>query len=326
MKRQSAFIETIVEMRRRRKSDYRMGELFIRLVHLEEAFATRADLDPELLKYFPVALVACLEGYFRLAIKELIDAGSPYLDRAAKLLGGSKLDIEVLKALHGKQISIGEFIAHSVPLSNIAHVNTALSALLDKDFLSELRSVAARWEYEVQGKAKAPILADPDSTYAAVSRTFQIRHIVCHEMATEFAAASSEIEEGFKATTTFLKAAEELIGETLHPNAPLTQTDMNIAAANELNAALDEMRSVSGAIRRTLEPGRVEQFDRADATWLEFMKAWATFEADEFKGGTIWPTIHSGTATALTRARAAELSDWLRRQTRKGLPEERAGE
>lgn len=305
-----------MEMRRRRRSDHRLSELFIRMMDLEAAFSKRAGTDPELLKYFPVAIIACLEGYCRLAIKDLIDEGSPYLDRAAKLLGGTKLDMQVIKALHGKQITIGEFVAHGIPLSSLAHVNNALSTLLDKDFLIELRTVADRWAYEVQGKAKAPILADPDATYAAVSRTFEIRHIVCHEMATDFTATPSEIEAGFEATVSFLKAADKLIAQTLHPNAPLTQTDMNIAAAKEREAALAEVQTFGQAIRGTLEPERAEQFDQADAAWRAFLKAWATFEADESKGGSIWPTIYSGTAAALARARAAELTDWLRRHER----------
>jgi uncharacterized protein YecT (DUF1311 family) len=316
MQRQSDIIEAIIQVRRRRKSDRSMSELFIRLMHLESAFSKRQDVHSELLRYFPVALVACLEGYFRLAIKELIDAGSPYLDRAAKVFGSSRLGTEVVKALHGKQISIGEFVAHNIPLGNLAHVNTSLSILLDKDFLTQLRSVADRWAHEIQGKPKTPILENPDSTYAAVARTFEIRHVICHEMASDFELKASEIEDGFAATTMFLKAADELIGDTLHPNAPLTQTAMNIAASADLDAALREVKSLCDAIRKTLEPERIEQFNRAVAAWVAFMEACATFEADAYKGGTIWPTIYGRAATALARSRAGELNDHLRRHER----------
>ena len=135
-------------------------------------------------------------------------------------------------------------------------------------------------------------------------------------MATDFELKVSEIEDGFAATTMFLRASDELIGDTLHPNAPLTQTEMNIAASTELDAALRDVKSLSDAIRKTLEPERIEQFNRADAAWVAFMEAWATFAADAYKGGTIWPTIYGGAATELARARAGELKDHLRRHER----------
>jgi len=305
-------INGIIQSRSRRKSDSAKLELFMRLSTLERAFENRRELDAELLKYFPVALVACLEGYFRLAIKEMIDTGSPFLERSAELLRNAKLDFDVLKALHGKQITIGEFIAHNIPISRLSHINHALSALLGKDMLAELRTVADRWSYEVQGNPKTPILSEPDGTNAAVSKTFELRHIICHEMASSYEVEVSDIERGFTATAMFLKAADELIGETLNTNAPLTQADMNIEAGAQLDAALQEVEALSNNIKNRLNPERIEQFAKAHTAWRTYMETWAQFEADSYKGGTIWPTIYCGSAAAIAESRIDQLKEYLR--------------
>src|SRR3989337_3202727 len=127
-----------------------------------------------------------------------------------------KFDIEAVKALHGKHVSIGEFMAHNLPLSQLTHIDNHMSAILGKHFLEELRSVTDRWAHEIHGKPKTPILVEPDSIYRDVSRTFAIRHIVCHELASNFKVKPIDIEQGFLACTLLLKASDELMGETLY--------------------------------------------------------------------------------------------------------------
>ena len=46
-------------------------------IELEQAFKNHDKTQEELTRYFPVALIACVESYFRMAIKDLIDAGKP---------------------------------------------------------------------------------------------------------------------------------------------------------------------------------------------------------------------------------------------------------
>jgi len=284
-----------------------MVELFTRLLSLERAFTNRGNLETELLKYFPVALVACLEGYFRLAIKELVDAGPPYLNRSRDLVANAKIDFEIFNALHGKRITIGEFIAHSVSLSELSLVNRAMSILLDKSMLTELRTVADRANHEVMGNPKTPILSDPDHVYAAVSNTFEMRHVICHEMATNFEVVAEDVERGFAATVAFLKAADELVKETLYPNAPLTQFAMNKEAYDRLGAALQEVKTLNDELRDRLDSERAEQLSAAHEVWLAYMETWARFEADRYKGGTVWPTIYGHSAAAIARDRVDEL-------------------
>ena len=84
MSRTRDLIQEIADVRRRRRFGPAMAELLFRLFALEQAFKEHDRNKRELSRYFPVALIACVEGYFRIAIKELIDAGEPYLSNAEK--------------------------------------------------------------------------------------------------------------------------------------------------------------------------------------------------------------------------------------------------
>lgn len=311
MTRTRELIKEILEIRQRMKSDHTISELFNRMSALEGAFEKRSEIEPELLRYFPVALVACVEGFFRLAIKRIIDTGPPYIENAVKLLANIKFDYEFIKALHGKQITIGDFVSHQVPLSSLAHIQAHLSALLSKDFLDGLRGVSDRAAEEIHDRPKSHILTDSNLTYAAVSRTLELRHIICHELATNFSVTRDEIEGCFFNTTLFLKASEELVSETLQPGAPLTQADMNIAAAEELRLLLERVASLEAEISSRLGKKRTDEFALAASVWRTYMKSWAAFEADEYKGGTIWPTIYGGSAASIAKERIAQLAEYF---------------
>ncbi len=56
MTRTRELIEEILEIRQRRRSAHTTSELFFRMIALERAFGRRSEIEPELLKYFPVAL------------------------------------------------------------------------------------------------------------------------------------------------------------------------------------------------------------------------------------------------------------------------------
>jgi hypothetical protein len=167
------------------------------------------------------------------------------------------------------------------------------------DFLAVVRTVSDRWDHEVLGKPMAPILSEPDKTFAQVARMFELRHIVCHEAASELTVDLESIEEGFVHTSLFLKASEEVASATLFPSSPLTQADMNFKAGNDLEEMLVKVDTYRVRVRGRLERDdkeRVAGFDEANASWAHAMKAWATFEADAYRLGSIRPVIYAGAA------------------------------
>lgn len=304
-------INEILEIRGRRKFDLATQELFTRLSNLDEVFNKSKSLDRELHKYFPVALVALMENYFRLCIKELVDHGEPFFSNAEALFAGNKLTFDLLKGLHKKQITVGELVAHTVQLNNLTQINTGITKLISKEFLKELRTIYDRFEHEVKGKPNDPILKDPDTIFAHVARTFELRHIICHESPTNFEIDFKEIEQGFLSTTLFLKAADEFVSQIRFPDAPLTQTDMNIAADADLKKTLGELETIQNQIRLKLQADCIAEFDKTNAVWKEFMERWAQFAADFYKGGTISPMIYATTANTLAEARLEYLNDYI---------------
>ena len=313
MGRTRDIIQEIADIRDRRRFGSAMSELPMRLFALENAFKKHDKIERELVRYFPVALIACVEGYFRMAIKDLVDSGEPYLTNAEKPASSLKLDFSLLRAVHGKAVTVGELVAHGVQLSRLEHIEAVFSSLLGKGFLEALRTTTDRWAHEVKGEPSMPILAKPDSIFADVARTFELRHIICHEIASAYEIESAEVAQCFESCVSFLRAADELISETIHPGAPLTQTDMNIAAGKSLSEKRELLAEAIAALKSRLDVAERAAFEEAQANWQRYCDAWANFVAGErADGGTIWPVVYSGAAEATLERRIEEINGFKR--------------
>ena len=312
MSRTRDIIQEISEIRQRRRFGSSMTELPIRLSAMAQAFEARKDVDPEFIKYFPVALIACIEGYFRMVIQELIDAGEPFLSNAEAT--GQKIDFSILRAIHGKTITVGEMVAHSVSISSFEHINKWLGIFLGKDFVVALRTVHDRWAVEILKEPLAPVLQDPNSVFAGVKRTFELRHIICHEIASAYEINSQEIESCFEHCIAFLKASDELIAETLFPGAPLTQTDMNIAAGESLQYQTQIMETAIAKLRSDFEISDEQNhlFEESQRAWEAYSDIWGNFTAggSRAEGGTIWPLIYAKAREETVKKRIEEIAEY----------------
>ena len=133
----------------------------------------------ELARYYPVAIVAASEGYFRLVYAQLIDSDPTILERCQQFKDW-KIDIRALTAIHGKKTTVGELIAHQLRHSGLDDINHNMSTLLGRDFIGQL-------------KRQQLIPTRPDFTVDSFSGTllssfrkvFEKRHIYCHEIATK---------------------------------------------------------------------------------------------------------------------------------------------
>jgi hypothetical protein len=313
MSRTRDIIQEIADIRQRKRFGPAMAELPFRLFALETAFKEHDKSKVELTRYFPVALIACVEGYFRIAIKDLIDSGEPFLTNAEKPASSIKLDFTVLRAVHGKAITVGELVAHGVSLSRLEHIENVLSNLLGFGFLQTLRSTTDRWAHEVRGEPPKPILSNPDEVFANVARTFELRHIICHEIASAYEIDTDEVGRCFESCVSFLRSADELLSETLHPGAPLTQTDMNIAAGESLAEKKATLATAVAELRSRLQPQELVAFDESQSSWQSYCDAWSDFVAGErTSSGTIWPLIYAGAAESVVVKRIEELLKWRR--------------
>jgi uncharacterized protein YecT (DUF1311 family) len=58
---------------------------------------------------------------------------------------------------------------------------------------------------------------------------------------------------------------------------------------------------------------RIPAFDDAQAKWQAYCDAWATFDADDCSGGTIWPMMYAEAAISIVEQRIVELNAYRKR-------------
>lgn len=310
MTKTGELIGQIADVRARRRFGHAMAELPFRLHEIERSFRGLDQNHGELIRYFPVALVATIEGYFRMVIAELIDHGDPYLKRAESANTREKFDFTVLRAVHGKKLSVGELYAHGLPFSSLAHIHSHMTALLERPFADAVSKIHDRWEVEVLGQPPNPILEDAGAVFKAVTRTFELRHIICHEIASAHEFDAAEIGDCIEKCVLFLRATDEFIGELRQPGYPLTQGAMNEAAGKTLELAREGLREAIAGRRSQLGTGSAAEklFDEAQATWEKFAEQWCDFAVGpRSESGSIWPVVYFGAMEELVNRRADEL-------------------
>lgn len=135
-------IEEILSKKKREEFDiYSPG---LRLDDIKYSFEKMLDEgkeDKTLLSLFNIGIAACIEISVRSTVRKLIDHGSPYIDRIEKFKNELRFDLDVIKALHDKQISFGDFVSHLLPINGVEHINSHLDTLLDIKFRVALANV-----------------------------------------------------------------------------------------------------------------------------------------------------------------------------------------
>lgn len=291
---------------------------------LHHAFEQSIPSDSELLKYFPIGLVACLEGLCKGVVKTLINHGSPYFENAEKLKS-VKLDFNILTALQHKEITVGELYSHLLSFSNLGHIESHIGCLLNGNskFLVELEKVTNGWKTFGTDKTPEPIIKDPEQVLKDIRWLFEMRHIYAHEMALskDVEPDVTIIERCFKSIEVFAEAMNELIGNYLFPDAPQTQGEMNQYAYGEyekertnLETTYEELEKELSAIFEDDNSSHrdteyIEKLRESQKTWETFLNLESEFHADLVaKGGSMWSMQWAMVAKDLTFEREAQLS------------------
>lgn len=97
------------------------------------------DFRNEWLKYGAIGYIACVEGYFRLLVADLIDDGESYLSNLTNYKE-IKLGMEHIVAIQTKKISLGDYVAHLMPFNSVVDINRNLSIILDVDYFDLFKS------------------------------------------------------------------------------------------------------------------------------------------------------------------------------------------
>lgn len=308
-------IEEIESIKKRLGSGGFPWYLSGRLSSIQSLFKEHGSSNKELSRYFPIALIACIEAYTRLSIAQLIDSGDPYFSNAAKILGSLKLNYEILAALKGEKVSIGELVSHNLQINRLDHVSSCMSSVLGSNFIVEISNIHDRWEHEVHKKPKASILKEPEKTFADIAKTFEARHIFSHEIAHQYEMSADEVESCVESCISFLNAFSELIVEKLHPNRPLTQADINIESARIYSDKRKEMDEVLEILRERLNKNDLRKdlalLNHSQECWDKAHQSWANFSAGPREdSGTIWPCEYNSAATESVSLRIQELKTY----------------
>jgi hypothetical protein len=304
-----AKLRSVEEIIRQRGEKVLWAEAMIRIYELRSLYDSFEGRN-EFVCYFPVAAVAALERLFRLAVRELIDRGEPFINNSEKLTKDLKFTFDAIRAFQGEKISVGEFIAYHLPFSNINHINHALSSICGVDFFAKVSIAYDRWEHEVHEQPIVPIISNPEIIFQDVECIFQIRHNICHGSGLNL-EDESKIGQYFNSTLVFMEAMDSFITQQLYPNAPLTQAAMNAEAAGRLDVAMQELEGINAKILSYLPANRANEFSRTDELWNCFYKAWARFKANEYEGGIIAPLIYYSEAEDLVFSRIKQLRSVL---------------
>jgi uncharacterized protein YecT (DUF1311 family) len=86
-----------------------------------------------------------------------------------------------------------------------------------------------------------------------------------------------------------------------------TQGEMNICAGKEYKAADANLNRVYQQLVAMLEPEEKGQLKVAQTAWIKYRDANCEFVADQYKGGSIRPTIYGLCLADVTRNRTSEL-------------------
>ena len=217
MRKRRDFVAEILERRSRhaKRTDrwlqfMKRGEaLLFALHHVGRKAPKKHSCQAELLRYFPIGIVAASEGYFRLVYRDLINFGDPYLRNAAQFKDLS-LGHEAIYAIHERQSSVGEIIAHQLSHNSFGDITRNMDALTGNDFKSAVEDELARQAGRKRG-------GTPELSWVSqfVVRTFDLRHIFCHELATSYPVRIQEIDSCFRATFAFLYCTEVYVQKLL---------------------------------------------------------------------------------------------------------------
>lgn len=256
--------------------------------------------------FIPIRLVTMLEVFTRTWIATLVDAGEPYVQRAGELVGGSlKFDFGVVRALAGKQVSVGELVSHSVSINQLADLEKVFTTLIGTKVFPAIAPLPDRWASEVDG-IWDPIIPDVEDVRRQLAALFAARHIVVHELPSGTPYLIDDISGFITATRNFVHAVDQYLDTMLNGNFPLQQQPMNAEAwrrANEHDTALKTW---------------IESQDTLNASplFIQAQELWSTFRDvqsgyvggyDQEWPGTIAPLLQATEYQRMTTARMEEI-------------------
>lgn len=298
--------EQIIEWKKRRGGHPRLGaELVFRIDTLKRSVNGISPAQSELLEFVPIRLVTILEVFVRDIVAELVDHSNYFFERGEKLAKGAKVDLAFAAHVDRNELTIGDFVAHSVSFNDVGAVFNILGSLVD-DFATKLKSSHPRWTEEINSWPQTPVVRNYDDMMASLNHLYSVRHILTHELPMHVVTDKSNIENFIKATSEFILATDWVIIDVTQGSTPKTQIEMNQIAGNDLEEnesiladKVNEIKSLNGLDH--------QKFDELQEAWENFANQQASLVASQVEGGSMQPMIWAGEKSSLLRERSSQL-------------------
>jgi hypothetical protein len=276
------------------------------LKRLSQIIATYNALDKnqsELLRYFPISIVACTESFFREVVRDLVDHGDPYLANAAAKFSDIKINLKEFPHIHSKNITLGEWTAHTLKFNNLDDINSLITALLGEDFRGLLKSQLSNYD-------KKPLISDPSKVFNGVVKAYDMRHIFCHEYGLQYNFGQHEIEEACVASKEFLLATDLLISIlTSSPDDGLPDYKKSQIAGEELENLTLEMQEIITNIQPLISKDEMLRLENAQKMWQQYLDAESLIFAGGW-GGVTRAMFYQQRAIKVTKARIITLTGY----------------
>lgn len=305
------------EARSRMHSGTADGEQYDSMLRLGQLTRSLGNLgegaDVELYRHFPVAAVAVLETHFRSVVSLTINAGSPYLERGLILAKDRlKSAVDVLPSLHRKTVTLGEFIAHSLPFNSLSSLEVSLGTLFGENLKDLVRNAVGIHELRNDGIEKKPLISNVDELWETLAKTFQKRHILAHEAASKYQINYDDALTSLNAARAFTEALDAILWSTVWKNEPLTQYEMNEYSwkSHKKNRAL-LATSLRKALAIATEDGKRSKFGQLHLDWKAASLGWSKFEESQWIGGSIRPMMAAISLDRELQQRLTSIDAWI---------------
>jgi hypothetical protein len=281
----------------------------------------KLEHEDEQQAYFLVASIAAIETYFQWEIRSLIDSGDDrYINNLRLDDQPLRWSHELLLAVRGKRVSIGELVAHSVRLNNLDAIGKIMGQLLQTDFIELVKDARDPELRSEQGVNAPTIIRSASETLPRVKRTFELRHIICHEAHLNTPVRSEEVKELCCSCYTFVLASHYGIAFHKNPNAPLTLAEARDAADKRVRALENKIKAVEEFITSKMHlPPMQKAFDAMQQAWRSYVEQEAVFNASTQANGNRGVLYAQLTVETLYSKRLHEIKEYARNIDAEGL-------
>ncbi|MBR8321655.1 MULTISPECIES: hypothetical protein [Burkholderia cepacia complex] len=289
-------------------------ETMSRLATLERSLAKiGTGTDAELYRHFPVAAISALETHFKVTVATIIDSGSPYLERGLALGRDKLMSVaEALPLLNRRNVSAGDLVSHALPFNSVASLERTFSMLFDDELKSLAKRVEDPYLFRAELPTSGPIIEDVATLWAGLAKTFERRHILAHESASQYAVTFDDAKQALNSIAQFAKLIDAILWTTIWKDRPLTQYEMNMSAAKQTRDTRAILAArVRKALRISTEDGQRARFRSMYRAWRHYFGAWIEWQDESFTTGSIRPLFAATNRTLAYKCQIKELSNWM---------------